>query len=388
MTSPPLPSRDRQILDPEGNLPLPPPNESYSPPSLLENENVMRSNVPCMPHDVDARSNRDVGVVESHHVMSSDQSLDHVSADQGISQQLASGDHSLSHVIPCDNSVQRVTSGDQEMPGGVRGVASPGVLVMDMFGGGQSQVQNENETRDELNMFRGGQSQIQNGNETRDELNTGTNQFQRSGIALHAAESDRSPVNVGDDDGERYNQGDGPCNQLSRYSPVEEAEDKHHDACPREEESEAQENIASKPAQPAEAEVARSQDAPISQQGRTSPVINPLPRQPTAVRILKRCTYETYSSDDDDVFLPNPPSKSQADKCIVAMDTDEDVAAPVIVTTAASVSNAAPDNSEVVAMETPKETKENEEGEGGDDKAMESAEKAEERGEKCLCMCW
>lgn len=44
--------------------------------------------------------------------------------------------------------------------------------------------------------------------------------------------------------------------------------------------------------------------------------------EPTALSSFRRHMCETYSSDDDDVFLPNPPSKSQADKCIVAMDTE------------------------------------------------------------------
>ena len=48
-------------------------------------------------------------------------------------------------------------------------------------------------------------------------------------------------------------------------------------------------------------------------------------KRPAAINALKRHTYETYSSDDDDVFLPNPPSKSQADKCIVAMVTEDEV---------------------------------------------------------------
>ncbi len=46
------------------------------------------------------------------------------------------------------------------------------------------------------------------------------------------------------------------------------------------------------------------------------------PKRPQAVNTLKRHVYETYSSDDDDVFLPNPPSKSQADKCTVTMGTE------------------------------------------------------------------
>lgn len=45
-------------------------------------------------------------------------------------------------------------------------------------------------------------------------------------------------------------------------------------------------------------------------------------KEPTALSSFKRHIGETYSSDDDDVFLPNPPSKTQADKCIVAMDTE------------------------------------------------------------------
>lgn len=54
------------------------------------------------------------------------------------------------------------------------------------------------------------------------------------------------------------------------------------------------------------------------------------PQKPTALSTFKRHMCETYSSDDDDVFLPNPPSKSQADKCIVSMaaegeETGEDV---------------------------------------------------------------
>ena len=39
----------------------------------------------------------------------------------------------------------------------------------------------------------------------------------------------------------------------------------------------------------------------------------------------RRHNYNAYSSDDDDdVFLPNPPPKSQADRCTIAMETDED----------------------------------------------------------------
>jgi len=64
---------------------------------------------------------------------------------------------------------------------------------------------------------------------------------------------------------------------------------------------------------------------PLTKQASQQPP--PLARQePMAVKALKRCNYETYSSDDDDVFLPNPPSKSQADKCIVSMDAGEDSA--------------------------------------------------------------
>ena len=47
--------------------------------------------------------------------------------------------------------------------------------------------------------------------------------------------------------------------------------------------------------------------------------------EPTALSSFnRRHMAETYSSDDDDVFLPDPPSKSQADRCIVAMDTGEE----------------------------------------------------------------
>ena len=44
----------------------------------------------------------------------------------------------------------------------------------------------------------------------------------------------------------------------------------------------------------------------------------------------KRRNYNPYSSDDDDdVFLPNPPPKSQADRCTIAMETDEEKSATV-----------------------------------------------------------
>ena len=46
-------------------------------------------------------------------------------------------------------------------------------------------------------------------------------------------------------------------------------------------------------------------------------------KEPTALSTFKRHMCETYSSDDDDVFLPNPPSKSQADKCILSMEGEE-----------------------------------------------------------------
>lgn len=61
----------------------------------------------------------------------------------------------------------------------------------------------------------------------------------------------------------------------------------------------------------------------LTNQGEVVPVIKGT-KEPMALSSFKRHMCETYSSDDDDVFLPNPPSKSQADKCIVSMDTEEE----------------------------------------------------------------
>ena len=53
--------------------------------------------------------------------------------------------------------------------------------------------------------------------------------------------------------------------------------------------------------------------------------VEPVGKAPTtALSSFKRHMCETYSSDDDDVFLPNPPSKSQADRCLVSTETSED----------------------------------------------------------------
>ena len=77
--------------------------------------------------------------------------------------------------------------------------------------------------------------------------------------------------------------------------------------------------------------------APPTHLPRETPAIT-VPKQPAVISTLKRHTYETYSSDDDDVFLPNPPSKSQADKCIVAMATEDGVGVvkPMVTVTVAT----------------------------------------------------
>lgn len=321
-----------------------------------------------MSHDLDARSNQDVGVVDSQHVMSGDRTLGHsMSGDQDISRQLTAGDHSLTHVMSGDGSLHHVTSGDQglsHVTTGVKGSA----MVMDMFRGEQSQIQNETQ-----------------GKHWNQEQNTDSNQFQQRGTGIHATESGRLQSSVSKE-GDCYNQGGGQFDHQSHHSQAEEADTKnsaqHEVKTPPGEEDTM--NLSSKPAQPAVADFAVPLAAPVSLQDKMPHVTNPIPKQPTAVNALKRCTYETYSSDDDDVFLPNPPSKSQADKCIVAMATDEELDLPTIVTTAASDSGVAPDNGEVVAMETLKEEEEEEESE---DKAMkEEREKAEARGMMCQWM--
>lgn len=347
--SPPLPSRDQQILDTEGNLAFPPLNESYSPPSLLEDQNVMQSNVTHMSHVIDSHGCRDVGMVESHQVMSGEQSLGRVSSGDHMSCRLASGDHSLDHVVSGDMSgdkgLQHVMSGDQEethVTGEVMGVASSSAIV---FQGEQSQIQNE----------------IQ-GKYWNQERDADMDQYQRGSSTTHDADNVKVPSN-GSNDEERCNQGGSSYNQQGHQSQVEETKSLalKDTNVPEEVEEETR-----KPAQ-AVAEVAISLATPISQQGEI--LVNP--KQPTAVNALKRHTCETYSSDDDDVFLPNPPSKSQADKCIVAMATDEEeVAPPTIVTTAAYDDDTAPGSSEVVAMETPTKKDDGE----GEDMSMEEVE--------------
>ena len=54
------------------------------------------------------------------------------------------------------------------------------------------------------------------------------------------------------------------------------------------------------------------------------PPVKDTSKPPTGLSSFKRHMVETtYSSDDDDVFLPDPPSKSQADRCTISADTEE-----------------------------------------------------------------
>jgi hypothetical protein len=96
--------------------------------------------------------------------------------------------------------------------------------------------------------------------------------------------------------------------------------------------------------------------------------------EPSALSSFKRHMGETYSSDDDDVFLPNPPSKTQADKCIVAMDTEGEEERGVSGTAASSQAPR--------IVVTPGE--ENAGQEGGKEEEEEVEEKGEEERDKAM----
>ena len=331
---------------------------------------MMQSNVTRMSHDIDPHGCGDVGMVESHHVISGEQSLGHVSSDDQMSCGLGSHEHSSDQAMVGDRSgdkdLHHVIPGDQELShvtGEVMGVASSSAIV---FQGERPRLQNETQ-----------------GGHWNQELDTDMDQFpQQSGTVIHDDGNVQAPCN-GSNNEKHYNQQDNSFNQLPRHIQAEgEVKSLVNDTSNAPEEEEVgQTSFASTPAQTT-AKIAITLESPISQQGEVCPVVKPLLKQPTAINALKRCTCETYSSDDDDVFLPNPPSKSQADKCIVAMVTDDEVAPPTLANTASSVDDAAPGGSEVVSMETPGRKESGKDG----DKSMEEVEVEKKGGWLCVCV--
>lgn len=70
-----------------------------------------------------------------------------------------------------------------------------------------------------------------------------------------------------------------------------------------------------------------NQDSKVAATGpsKPPPALTEKSTLPLPLRHQRHLHYDTYSSDDDDVFLPNPPPKTQADKCTtIAMETEEE----------------------------------------------------------------
>ena len=287
----PLISRDLKVSVREENVAFLPPGV-YRPPSLQDDENFMKQNV------LDPLVSSNAGVVD--HLMSVDASCGFsASNDQGVNCGVAlegvSGD-----AVP--HSVARVGEGQSDIAAGENTVVSSSTMF---FQDDQPLIRNE-------------------------QKDTHWNQEQGT-----------SGEGIGGPSRQQMN----AANEEIRKELVEDG-------------AEALSNSAAEtPTTTAKPEPGVSKaDAPLispSSQTEMSFVIKSLPQQPAAVSVLKHRNCETYSSDDDDVFLPNPPSKSQADKCIVAMITDEEVCPPSIAINAASAGDVALGNKDVVAMETP-----------------------------------
>ena len=301
-----------------------------------------------LPHGMDAP--REVGVVDSHHMMGS---------DQPIGRNSSMGDSSAAHQLPAgsnamlsDNCLPQTPSGDQEvahrsLTGRDVASSSSGKMAADAFGNEQPLVRNDTLDK-QLSQDMGTAADI--------------NLLPTSADSVCNSSLKTAEMKTYNQDGapfpQEYNKGLNKEASQALASNTELPEDARPKALPVK---------APPPKEPIHSA------PPIKQPPQ------PFVGQPMAVNALKRCTYETYSSDDDDVFLPNPPSKSQADKCIVSMDTSEDTNLPKIVTTAPSAEEALPDEDRAIVTEVPKDEEEEKMEQGVEEDERQEMAKEEEK---------
>ncbi len=286
-------SKDRQILDPET---LPPPIESYSPPGLLENQTGLQSDLSAttsVPHAL-----QDITMVNSCHALPESHPVPNVSS---IGNQEASSFAPIGSMGGAPDPL--VEGNDRELSHGVfsDGPAVPlleatptlkessasGNNIYDFHSASTPKVDSQDDGRN-----------LQQRSFSR-ELGEATGKGNDLNDSLAAATTNELPVTS---TAHQYS-----ASQSNNGAPSVEISQPPPSLAPS---SQLTHTLAPPPSMVAHDR--ESQQAPLIRQ------------PPMAVSALKRCTYETYSSDDDDVFLPNPPSKGQADKCIVSMDSGDD----------------------------------------------------------------